>query len=159
MATTIPGDATRARAFEPHMADQLGTGREAPGWDLGPERRVDDGKTLARQIGWFSIALGVAEIVAAGRLAEALGMDEKEDLFRLYGVREIAQGVAVLSQRRPLVPMWVRVAGDFLDLGTLATGLDEDNPHRDRVAAAMLAVAGVTALDVICARQLARARG
>ena len=156
MATRTGMD--RPRVFEPHMRNSVGTSGKRPGWDLGTERRIDDGRTLARQIGWFSIGLGVAELVAAGRLTRALGMAEKEDLFRLYGLREIGQGIAVLSRRRPIGPMWVRIAGDFLDLSTLATGLDEDNSHRGRVAAAMAAVAGVTALDLLCVRQLSRAR-
>lgn len=150
--------AAAERAFRPAMAERLGTGRVTPGWDLATERRIDDGETLADAIGWFSIALGAAEIAAPGRLARWLGMEGSENLLRLYGLREIGKGVAILSNRRPAGWMWARVAGDFLDLATLAAGLTPDNPKRGNVATAMAAVAGVTVLDLVCARRLGGGR-
>ena len=44
----------------------------------------------------------------------------------------------------------------MLDLATLATGIGSDNPQRANVGVALAAVAGVTALDLICALALAR---
>lgn len=151
-------DTTRPRAFEPGMETGTGAPTRPPGWDPATERRIDDGQTLARAMGWFSIGLGVMELAAAKRLSHYLGMEEKTNLVRLYGVREIAQGVGVLSQRRPRGWIQVRIAGDFLDLATLATGLTPDNRHRGRVVGAMAAVAGATVLDVICERQLSASR-
>jgi hypothetical protein len=151
MATTLN---ETPRAYEPAMQDRVGTSRSTPGWDLATERRIDDGESLARAIGWFSIGLGVTELVAAERLARWLGVQGREDLIRLYGVREIVQGIGVLSQRRPEGWMWVRIAGDALDLATLAAALGPRNRRRNRVLGAMAAVAGVTVLDVVCARQL-----
>lgn len=157
MATTTEREAPRA--FEPGMEREMGTATAIPGWDLDTERRIDDGETLARQIGWFSVGLGIFELVAPEELARYLGMEEKAELFRLYGVRELAKGVGILSQRHPSPNwLWARVAGDFLDMATLATGLTSDNRHRERVMAAIFAVAGVTVLDVICAQQLGKAR-
>jgi hypothetical protein len=146
--------AAPGRAFRPEMAGRIGTGSTTPGWDLATERRIDDGETLANAIGWFSVALGAVEIVAPRRVTEWLGMEGSETLVWLYGVREIGKGVAILSNRRPAGWLWARVAGDFLDLATLASGLGADNPRRGNVVTAMAAVAGVTVLDVICARQL-----
>lgn len=157
MQTTLDG-AARSRAFRPEMAGRVGTARRRPGWDLATERRIDDGETLANGIGWFSLALGAAELAAPGRLAEWLGMEGTEPVLRLYGVREIGKGVGILSNRRPAGWMWARVAGDFLDLATLAPGLRAENAKRGNVALAMAAVAGVTVLDVICARQLSGPR-
>lgn len=150
--------AAAERAFRPGMAERLSTGRVTPGWDLATERRIGDGETLADAIGWFSIARGTAEIAAPGRLARWLGMEGTENVLRLYGLREIGKGVAILSNRRPAGWMWARVAGDFLDLATLASGLTPDNPKRANVVTAMAAVAGVTVLDVICARRLGGGR-
>lgn len=147
-------DATRAPAFRPEMAPRLGTGTRRPGWDRGPERRIDDGQTLAGMIGWFSIALGAAELAAPGRIARWLGMEEQRPLLRLYGAREVTKGVGILSRRRPVGWMWGRVAGDALDLATLATGLRPANRRRRNVLLAMGAVAGVTALDLLCLKQL-----
>jgi hypothetical protein len=67
-----------------------------PGWDVGPERRIDDGRTSARGLAWFSIALGAFELLAAEKLTDFLGVDERHDnLIRAYGCREIASGVAI----------------------------------------------------------------
>lgn len=156
MATTLQPD--RPAAFEPEMAGRVGTSTATPGWDLATERRIDDGKTLATPIGWFSLALGLGELIAPEWIGEYLGMEDRAELIRLYGLREVASGLGVLGNRRPSGWMWGRVAGDALDLATLATGLTDDNPHRDRVMGAMLAVAGVAALDVMCARQLSQDR-
>lgn len=146
---------TRERAFEPGMRSRVGTSRNTPGWDLATERRIDDGETLARGLGWFSIGLGLAELVAPEQIARWLGMEDKTELVRLYGVREIGTGVGILANRRPVTWIWARIAGDFLDLATLAARLTPDNEgKRDHVMTAMAAVAGVTVLDVICARQL-----
>lgn len=115
-------------------------------------------RTLARGLGWFSIGLGVLELVAPHSLARALGMEERAELIRAYGMREVATGLGILSQRDPTPWVWGRVGGDLLDLATLATGLDGANRHRGKVGLALAAVAGVTVLDVICAQSLASER-
>jgi hypothetical protein len=107
--------------------------------------------TLARGLGWFSIALGVAEVVAPRALARSLGMKGQEGLIAAYGLREIATGIGILASKDPTPWIWGRVAGDGLDLATLATGLEGNNPKKGNVGIAMAAVAGVTALDVYCA--------
>jgi hypothetical protein len=145
----------RDRAFH-GSGMQNSIGRSAtPGWDLGPERRIDDGETLASMIGWFSLGLGALEIFATEEVCEFLGMEDQATLVRLYGVREIAKGLGILSQRRPRGWMYARIAGDVLDLATLAMNL-ESNRKRSNVAFAMGAVAGVMALDILCARQLSK---
>lgn len=115
-------------------------------------------KALARGLGWFSIGLGLAEILAPKKLTEQLGMQGSETLLRFYGAREMAAGVGILVTGNPAPWIWGRVAGDALDLATLATGLDEHNPRRGSAAVALAAVAGVTALDGICARALGAER-
>jgi hypothetical protein len=109
---------------------------------------------LAQRLGWFSVGLGLAEVVAPGILARFLGMEERTELIRLYGARELATGIAILWQDDPTPWVWGRVGGDVLDLGTLAIGLGQGNPQRQNVGLAIAAVAGVMALDVLCARAL-----
>ena len=111
---------------------------------------------LARSLGWFSIGLGLAEMLAPRMLTEQMGMNGKESLLRLYGAREMAAGIGILMSDNPGPWIWGRVAGDALDLATLATGLDEQNPRKGKVAIALAAVAGVTALDCITAQALTR---
>jgi hypothetical protein len=114
--------------------------------------------TLARGLGWFSLALGATEFLAPGALARALGMQGKEGLIRAFGAREMITGVGILTSADALPWMWGRVGGDALDLAALAHGLTRGNPRRADVGLAIAAVTGVTALDVICAQSLASER-
>ena len=108
---------------------------------------------LAVNLGWFSIALGAAELFASRRMARMLGMYGQEPLIRAYGVREIVKGVGILTSPNPAPWLWGRVAGDALDLGTLAYAY-RTSPKRRNLAIAMANVATVTALDVLAAQQL-----
>ena len=107
---------------------------------------------LARGLGVFSIALGLMEVAAPRALARWLGMEGSETLIRAYGAREIATGVGILASSDPTPWIWGRVAGDALDIATLMTGYEGDNPNKDNVTIALAAVAGVTALDAYCAK-------
>jgi uncharacterized membrane protein len=64
--------------------------------------------------------------------------------------------VGILSRRRPAAWMWARFAGDLLDLTSLGVALRRRGRGRARIAGAIGAVLGVTALDYITARQLGR---
>lgn len=108
---------------------------------------------LAQQLGWFSIALGAAELLATRPLTRALGMRGQENLVRAYGVREIVKGIGILTSPNPAPWLWGRVAGDALDLGTMAMAYPGSNRQRT-LAFAMANVAAVTALDLMCAQQL-----
>jgi hypothetical protein len=123
----------------------------------GSSRRVGPDNSaiaLARGLGWFSIALGAFEVVAPRSLARALGEEEQAGLVRAYGVREIATGIGILATDNPKPWIWGRLAGDALDLASLATGLRPDNPRKDAVALALAAVSSVTLLDGLCAAEL-----
>ena len=111
---------------------------------------------VASALGWFSISLGVSELLLGERLTKALGMGEKAGVIvRIMGLREIATGIGILAAPHRSAGLWARVAGDAADLGGLWTGLAlPSNPHRGRVALAMGAVAGITALDVATATAL-----
>ena len=113
---------------------------------------------MAQGLGWFSIGLGLAELVAPGLLARFLGMEERTELIRAYGAREIMTGIGILSQEDPTPWIWGRVAGDAVDLATLAPGLRAGNPSQRNVIVAVAAVAGVTMLDAVCAQRLSRQR-
>ncbi len=117
------------------------------------------GERLARALGWLSIGVGIAEIVAPHSVARLAGLEQDEAnrrVVRGMGVREIASGIGILSQRRPTRWMWGRVAGDALDLALLGSALRSDNAQKGRVVAATAAVLGVAALDVYCGTRLHR---
>ena len=109
---------------------------------------------IARGLGCFSIALGLVEALNPGILARGLGMEGKEAVLRGYGAREIATGIGILAARDPSPWVWGRVAGDALDIATLATGLGNGKGRKRSVAVALAAVAGVAALDGACAQAL-----
>jgi hypothetical protein len=103
---------------------------------------------LARNLGWFSIGLGLAELFAAHKITSALGMHGKENLVRAYGFREITSGFMTLSVDKQ-AGLASRIAGDALDIATLATAMRPDNPKRENAALAFAMVAGITLLDIV----------
>lgn len=111
---------------------------------------------LARGLGWFSIALGMAELVAPRAITRALGLRGQEGLVQAYGLREIGTGIGILTAADPAPWIWGRVGGDALDLATVAGGLGSSK--RGGALLALAALGGVTAVDVACGRQLGRDR-
>ena len=75
-----------------------------------------------RGLGWFSIGLGLVELLAPGRVTRTLGMQGSEGLVRAAGLRELGHGVLSLSTERRL-GLWSRVAGDALDVVMLMPAL------------------------------------
>jgi hypothetical protein len=118
-----------------------------------PDETTD---SFARGLGWFSIALGLAEITAPRKLARTLGMRGYEPIILAFGVREVVKGVGILTSSDPKPWVWGRVAGDGLDILTLLAGLNERNPKRGNVLAALAAVAGVAVADIVCAQALSQ---
>jgi hypothetical protein len=109
-------------------------------------------KTVARALGWFSIGLGAAELLAPGALGRFLGTGRTR-LLRGFGAREIAAGIGILAGERVAPWVWARVAGDALDLAALVLAIAGGERRRNALIATG-AVAGVTALDVLCAKAL-----
>jgi uncharacterized membrane protein len=127
------------------------------------ERTINGGDTrgerLARALGWFSLCLGFAEVLAPDGLARLVGLESNDinrKLLRGMGLREIATGIGILSQPTSSTGVWSRVAGDAMDLAFLSSALRSDTAERGRVIAATAAVLGVTAVDVYCGTQLRR---
>lgn len=115
---------------------------------------------LATGLGWFSIGLGLAELLAPSAVGSLIGIRSRgrsKLLLRLYGIREIGAGIGILAQSRPMGWLWGRVAGDAADLGSLGWALAQGSTHKTRAAIATAAVCGVTALDVLSAKNLSTA--
>ncbi len=115
------------------------------------------GERLARGLGWFSVGLGVAQVVAPRGVARMIGVrDDRRSLatLRAVGVREIASGVGLLTRARSSAWVWARLGGDMVDLALLGSTLRRQQSDGDRVAAAIAAVIGVSLVDGIAARRL-----
>ena len=108
----------------------------------------------ARGLGWLSIGLGVAELVTARPLARSVGLRGRGAVVAGYGIREVATGVGLLNTDRPAPWLWARVAGDVLDVVSLVVGARRHPRHSRGASIALAAVAGVTLVDLVCARRL-----
>jgi hypothetical protein len=111
---------------------------------------------IARGLGWFSIGLGLVELLAPQLISRSVGMRGREGLLRAYGLREIATGIGLLASRDPTPWVWGRVMGDAVDLATLSLRGQPLNPRLGPLGLAAGAVAGVAALDLACAQALRR---
>ena len=108
----------------PHLAHRP-RGPRRTGIDRRADSRADHRTmALARGLGWFSIALGTLELVAPRSLDRSLGAPGHRRLTRAYGLRELAAGVGILTSDDPTPWVWSRVAGDALDLATMAPTLE-----------------------------------
>ncbi len=106
---------------------------------------------MARALGWFSMALGMAELVAPRSLTRLLGMEGQEGLVRAFGLREIVAGMTSLSTEKS-AGLWSRVGGDLIDMATLFTAYRDDNPKKQNVGFALAAVAAIALIDLASAK-------
>ncbi|WP_240636054.1 hypothetical protein [Caldimonas tepidiphila] len=113
-------------------------------------------RAFARRLGWFSIGLGIAELLFPRAISRTLGARrDRSRLVSAYGLREIATGVGLLASHNPRPWVIGRMAGDALDLATLLPLVRGLHPRRLTAASAITAVAGIAALDWYCERRLA----
>jgi hypothetical protein len=117
-------------------------------YPLPPEKHSH---AFARGLGWMSIGLGAIELWKNQQLSESLGTGGQGRIFQIYGLREIATGVGLLTAKDPTPWVWARVAGDLLDMATLAPDLGPGNSQRKVAGAATAFVAGATLIDLFCA--------
>ena len=112
-------------------------------------------RLIARGLGWFSVALGLAELFDSRDLQQFLGIDHRQGTLRFFGLRELAAGIGILTSEGPHPGwLWARVAGDALDLGALGVALEAKHSHKGNVSVALASVAGITLLDIYCATKL-----
>jgi len=110
---------------------------------------------LARGLGWFSIGLGLTQLLAPKWLERTIGLrNDRTGLMRALGARETMAGMGVLFSDKPVVPLWGRVAGDAMDLALLGAAMKSPGNERGRLAGATGMVVGVTLLDFAAARML-----
>jgi uncharacterized membrane protein len=121
-------------------------------------RRVvsENSAQLTRALGWFSIGLGLAEVLAPRALEKFLGVRHCSWLIRLMGLREIAAGTGILSRPRQVDWLWARLGGDVINMAGLGIALGSPMANTVNISCALVAVGGVTALDVCCAQEMSR---
>ena len=114
---------------------------------------------LARGLGVFSLALGIPQALMPGRMSRMIGVKDDAKsrmLMRAVGVRELAVGVGIFTDRRPARWVWARVAADAMDLALLGSALRNRSRSQTRTLAATGAVVGALAADVVVGIRLSR---
>ena len=106
-------------------------------------------------LGYFSIALGLLEVAAPGRLARWLGVDNRgaRNTVFAFGLRELLAGGALLRGPAVSTNVWNRVVGDVIDAGALGLAATRSN-RKAAVALAGGVVAGAFVADLLTARAL-----
>lgn len=119
----------------------------------------DSNEHRARALGYFSLALGLAELTLPDRIAQLIGVREESGtraVLRLLGVREALSGLSILAKSNSAGPLWSRVAGDAMDLALLGHASKNGVTSHTRLQFATAAVAGITAIDAYSATRLSR---
>lgn len=112
-------------------------------------------KQIGLGLGVFSVALGLVELAAPGRLARWLGVESKaaRNTVVAMGLRELLAGGMLLRGPAVSTNVWNRVIGDTLDAGAL--GIAATRTSRPwNVALAGGIVAGAFVADFLTARAL-----
>jgi uncharacterized membrane protein len=147
-------------AYERAAWMEDGTQMLTHGHGTGLAGRENYALQTARRLAWFSVALGTAELFLPRLLASLAGarVGRRTSMtgVRLLGLREIASGLGILSQKNPAPWLWARVAGDVMDLAVLGRTLVEPRTERARTMTAIASVVGVTAMDLKSALELTR---
>jgi len=131
------------------------------------DRPVSPGRERALEqravgLGWFSIGLGLADLLAPRQVARLIGADEEDATTRAVlmgvGVRELACGIGLLSKSRPALWSWARFAGDMMDLALLGYVWSNNPVTREQMLGAGGTVLGAAWADAQTALQLGRAQ-
>ncbi len=152
-----PGESGSSRYTLPQLDASRPYGAEAdPQYGMQRYARRSRSNQMVKALGWFSIGLGVAELLAPRSITRTAGVTGNPNVVRACGAREMVSGVGILSEHKTSRWLWSRVAGDMLDLALLGVAARRFGARRDHVAWTAAAIAGVTALDVMSSMQRSR---
>lgn len=115
-----------------------------------------------RGLGWLSLGLGLAGLLAPGRLARLTGRFDTRGhrrAMRLIGTRELLTGLAIVTRRRPNRWLWSRVVGDAIDLGLAFGSTGWSRGLRPRRQSMTLAALGaIAAVDLVSSYRSTRGK-
>jgi uncharacterized membrane protein len=150
-------DYAQQQSADERSANDYGewTSEDEMEWQEAHESRlIPDDRLLGQLLGWFSIGVGLAELLAPRALGRAIGVGDQSATLRALGVREVVSGLGLLSERKPGAWAWSRVAGDAMDLALLGAATRSPDADPRRIAMATAGVLAVAALDVYAGRRL-----
>jgi hypothetical protein len=115
--------------------------------------RSRNDNAMATLLGWFSVALGLHQLLRPRSWTRGLGTNNRTGLVRsAFGARELAAGVGLLSGAKPGPLFAARAAGDLFDLATLGRIFVSRNGRKVAAGLAIAAVVGITLLDLAAAK-------
>lgn len=119
-----------------------------------------DYKKMGLGLGVFSIALGITELAAPGRIARWLGVEggRAKTIIGLFGARELLAGAMLLRGPAVSTNVWNRVIGDGMDAAALGLAFSRSD-RKGSVGAALAFVGGAALADWVVARGLDRQTG
>jgi uncharacterized membrane protein len=129
-----------------------------------PETQIRTSSLERRAVGlgWFSVGLGLAQLLAPRQMAQLIGADEEDSTTRAalmgVGLRELTTGIGLLSKSRPAAWAWARLAGDVMDLALLGYVWQQNGVSRERMLGVGGTVLGAAWADAQTAIELQRAR-
>lgn len=119
--------------------------------DASAEQRRRDAEVMVRGIAWLSIAIGAAEMLAPHRTRHAVSVGISGWWMRFRGLRTIVGGVALLVSDDKTRWLHRRSIANALDVVTLMHHHDGSLGARARNGTAIVAISGLTALDMTAA--------
>jgi len=111
----------------------------------------------AKFLGWFSLGLGLAQLLAPHQMVKLVGLEStmrRKFIMQAVGIREIIAGLGALTQFRPLTWTRARVAGDAMDLVMLGRAFQAPDAERKLTILSIAAVAGITITDILTTERL-----
>src|SRR5215208_1274752 len=109
-------------------------------------------RMLAKFLGLFSFALGVAQLAVPDRVNKLIGVQDKPKaraIQRAVGVQELTAAQGIFSFSPPTPVLWSRVAGDIFHLSLLVKALDNRRNDKGKLFGAIGAVAGIGLVDAL----------
>ncbi len=124
-----------------------------------PPSGVNQDEQMARALGWLSLGIGLAAVLAPRAVAGIIGVRCTPMWLRIVGSRKLANGLGILSERGLPAWVWARFAGDVAQLALLDAARSQPGALPGRIGVAAAAVVGIGAVDVTCASNLMRSPG
>lgn len=124
-------------------------------------RQTRNARRISTGLGWFSIGLGLAELLATREVARwigAKGSARSYATLRAMGAREVVTGLGILTRSNDPKWLWSRLGGDLMDVTLLRSELASPAAERARGLLATAVVVGIAAVDGLAALELTRER-
>ena len=133
--------------YPPHAEDGTLRGEDVAA-TYDHDQRARREQRLGNALGWLSVGIGLASLLAPRAVARTTGLPYWPTLIRIVGARELAAGVGLLMKPTNQVFRWSRVTGDAMDLTILGIAASQPGSNRERLAATAALVGSLTALDL-----------